>query len=77
LSQFFSGVNIRVLSALESPFQFFQLFGRESGARATLFALQRNARLRFNIRIVLTRRASFYKEIKVFVVSLENMTFLF
>ena len=76
MSQLFSGVDVRILSPFERSFQFFQLLRAESCAGSPLFALQRDSRLRFNVRqIAVARRSSicFFLIIRIKEFRLESL----
>lgn len=49
LSELLSGIDIRVLGAWEGALESLQLLGGECGAGASLFAFERNTRLRFGV----------------------------
>lgn len=60
--QFLPGVDVRVLGPFEGAFQFLQLLRAERRARTALLALQRDAGLRLDVRVVLVARTAFDKK---------------
>jgi len=54
LGQFLASVDVGVLGTFEGSFQLFQLLRAERRSGAALLPLQGDARLRFDVRVIIT-----------------------